>query len=725
MKAYSISFFFFLFFANIIFAQTDHYETVVRDTQQWQYIVPTATTSTSWNQPSFDASTWQTNMGGFGFGDNDDGTVIPNGSVSVYMRKSFNITDINALSKIIFHMDYDDGFIAYLNGFEIARNNLGTIGQPAAFNLFASASHEAQLYQNGLPDEFIFNPAQFVSFLVQGANVLSVEVHNQTANGSDLSARTFLTLGINNTSNDYGITPSWFVAPFEFITSTLPIVVISTNHIAIPDAPKIDGYMGIIDNGPGQLNNINNPYNGFYGQIAIETRGSSSSMFPAKSYGLETRGPDSVNYNVSIFDWPSDNDWILYAPYTDKSLIRNVLTFKLGNETGNYAPRTKLCELILNDEYVGVYVFMERIKINPGRVGIDPLEYIDTVDNHITGGYIVKVDKTTGGGIIAWTSPFTSATPGNSAINYQLHDPSIEVIHPLQKQYIQSYVSAWETALAGPNFADPQIGFRAYADEASFIDYMLINELSKNVDGYRISTFLYKERFSEGGKLVAGPLWDFNLGWGNANYCQGGNTTGWEINFNAICGGGLDNPFWWNRMLQDSIYANRVKCRWLELRTSILDSSVLMNYIDSMSMALTLPAQRTYTKWPILGTYVWPNNFIGQTYIEEMEYLKSWTSSRLVWMDNNMFGTCSSLGTQTIAEEAIRIFPNPAAESLFIDGLIQKTEVIVRDSQGKIVIETMADVYSYLLNTSNLASGIYFISIPQMNQKNYKIIIQK
>ena len=725
MKAFSISFFFFLFFANIIFAQTDHYETVVRDTQQWKYIVPTAATSTSWNQPSFDASAWQTNMGGFGFGDNDDVTIIPNGSVSVYMRKSFNITDINALTKIIFHMDYDDGFIAYLNGFEIARNNLGTIGQPAAFNLFASASHEAQLYQNGLPDEFIFNPAQFVSFLVQGANVLSVEVHNLTANGSDLSARPFLTLGINNTTNDYGVTPTWFVAPFEFITSTLPIVVISTNNIAIPDAPKIDGYMGIIDNGPGQLNNINNPYNGFYGQIAIETRGSSSSMFPAKSYGLETRGPDSVNYNASIFDWPSDNDWILYAPYTDKTLIRNVLTFKLGNETGNYAPRTKLCELILNDEYVGVYVFMERIKINPGRVGIDPLEYIDTVDNHITGGYIVKVDKTTGGGIIAWTSPFTSATPGNSAINYQLHDPSIEVIHPLQKQYIQSYVSAWETALAGPNFADPQIGFRAYADEASFIDYMLINELSKNVDGYRISTFLYKERFSEGGKLVAGPLWDFNLGWGNANYCQGGNTSGWEINFNAICGGGLDNPFWWNRMLQDPVYANRVKCRWLELRTSVLDSSVLMNYIDSMSLALTLPAQRTYTKWPILGTYVWPNNFIGQTYIEEMEYLKSWTSSRLVWMDNNMFGTCSSLGTKEIVEDPIRIFPNPATESLFIDGLIQKTDVIVRDSQGKIVIESTADVYSYLLNTANLASGIYFISIPEINQKNYKIIIQK
>lgn len=725
MKVYSISFFFSLFFANIIIAQTDHYETVVRDTQQWKYIVPTATTSVNWNQPNFDASTWQTNAGGFGFGDNDDGTIIPNGSVSVYMRKSFNITDINALTKIIFHMDYDDGFIAYINGVEIARNNLGTIGQPAAYNLLASASHEAQLYQNALPDEFIFNPTQFASFLLQGTNVICVEVHNQTATGVDLSARPFLSLGINNTTNDYGITPTWFIPPVELTNSTLPIVIVNTNNITIPNTPKIDGFMGIIDNGPGQLNNVNNPFNEFYGQIAIEVRGSSSASFPAKSYGLETRGPDSVNYNASIFDWPSDNDWILYAPYTDKSLIRNVLTFKLGNETGNYAPRTKLCELILNDEYVGVYVFMERIKVNPGRVGIDQLDYADTLDNHLTGGYIVKIDKTTGGGIVAWTSPYTAALPSNSAINFQLHDPRIELIHPLQEQYIQSYVSAWEDALAGPNFSDPQIGFRAYADEGSFIDYMLLNEVSKNVDGYRISTFLYKERLSEGGKLVAGPLWDFNLGWGNANYCQGGNTTGWEINFNSVCGGALVNPFWWSRMLQDSVYANRVNCRWLELRATILDSTVLMNYIDSMSLALSLPAQRTYTKWPILGTYVWPNNFIGQTYLEEMEYLKTWTSNRLTWMDNNMFGTCSSLGTQPITEDPIRIFPNPAKEALFIDGLSQKTDLIVRDCQGKIVIETTADVYSYLLNTTNLAPGIYFISIPQINQKNYKIILQK
>ena len=223
-------------------------------------------------------------------------------------------------------------------------------------------------------------------------------------------------------------------AQVNFTSSTLPIVVIDTDGIAIPNEPKIDAMMGIIYNGPGQVNQINNNFNEFYGQIAIEKRGSSSSNFPQQSYGLETRGPDSVNYNVSLFDWPSDNDWILYAPYTDKALMRNVLTYKLGNELGRWAPRTQFCEVVLNGNYIGIYVLMERIKTNPGRVNIDPLTYNDTQDNHLTGGYIVKVDKTTAGGVIAWTSPYTCQAPGTGPIHYQLHDPEIDSIHPLPIQ---------------------------------------------------------------------------------------------------------------------------------------------------------------------------------------------------------------------------------------------------------------------------------------------------
>jgi hypothetical protein len=189
--------------------------------------------------------------------------------------------------------------------------------------------------------------------------------------------------------------------------------------------------MGIIFNGDNQMNYLSDPYNEFYGQIAIEKRGSSSNSFPMKSYGLETRGPDSVNYNVSLFDWPSDNDWILYAPYTDKSLIRNVLTYDLGRQMGQYAPRTKLCEVILNGSYIGVYVLMERIKINPGRVNVDQLNYTDTLNNELTGGYIIKVDKTTSGGVIAWTSPYTAQAPSTGPMYYQMHDPELVTSKPM------------------------------------------------------------------------------------------------------------------------------------------------------------------------------------------------------------------------------------------------------------------------------------------------------
>jgi len=502
-------------------------------------------------------------------------------------------------------------------------------------------------------------------------------------------------------------------AQVNFTNSTLPIVVIDTDGLAIQDEPKIAALMGIIYNGPGQINEMNDTFNEFYGQIAIEKRGSSSGGFPQASYGLETRGPNEVNYNVSLFDWPSDNDWILYAPYTDKALMRNVLTYKLGAELGRWAPRTQFCEVVLNGNYIGVYVLMERIKTNPGRVNIDPLDYSDTLDNHITGGYIVKVDKTTAGGIIAWTSPYTCQAPGSGPIRFQLHDPTIDTIHPLQKAYIQDYITDWEVALKSSNFTDPVTGYKPYIDVGSFIDYFLINELSKNVDGYRISTFLYKQRFSEGGKLVAGPLWDFNIAWGNSNYCEGGNTAGWEINFNSVCGGGGEwqNPFWWNRMLQDPLFANEVKCRWTTLRQSTLSDAALTTYIDSVAAMLSIPAVRHYQKWPILGTYVWPNNFIGQSYQAEVNYFKTWIQNRTAWMDANMFGTCTASFSENEANQVI-IAPNPAQTKVEISGLAGNGTLQIVNLSGQIMLQVLYDQTSIDLELQQLQSGIYFIIEP-------------
>ena len=148
-------------------------------------------------------------------------------------------------------------------------------------------------------------------------------------------------------------------AEAQILTSSqLPIVIIDTDGSEIPDEPKIMAYMGVIDNGPGVLNNVDDAFNAYDGYIGIELRGSSSQMYPKKQYAVETREADGSNLNVSLLGMPSENDWILNGPFSDKSLIRNVLTYTLTRQMGWYATRTRFCEVIINGDYRGLYVLM-------------------------------------------------------------------------------------------------------------------------------------------------------------------------------------------------------------------------------------------------------------------------------------------------------------------------------------------------------------------------------
>ncbi|MCH2233396.1 MAG: CotH kinase family protein [Crocinitomicaceae bacterium] len=698
-------------------AQIDHWETVVYENDLWNYLVPSSPVDLSWNTFGFDDASWSIGAGGFGYGDGDDNTILPGGTLSVFQRIEFTIFDLSNIEAAILNIDYDDSFVAFLNGVEISRDLL--TGTDPAWNQFSNGLHEAQMYSGGYPNQYVLDNTFLSANLLTGTNVLAVQTHNESTTSSDMSSRVYLHLGITDASSDYGPTPTWFNPPVVLSSSNLPIVVINTvGNVTIPNEPKVSATMGIIHNESG-LNTIGDPYNEFFGEIGIEIRGSSSSSFPKKAFGLETRGPDSSNYNVSIFDWPSDNDWILYAPYSDKSLIRNVLTYKIGNELGMWAPRTQMVEVVINGQYEGVYVFMERIKQNPGRVNIDKLNYEDTTGVQLSGGYILKIDKTTSGGIIAWTSPYPQAAPATGPIYYQLHDPEYDTLNPLQLGYIQDYVTDFETALSGPDFGDPLLGYENYIDVNSFIDFMIVNEISKNVDGYRISTFLHKKSDAHGGKLYAGPLWDFNLAWGNANYCEGGLTTGWEIYFNDVCGGGgaLNNPFWWNKLVTDPDYTRALNCRWQELRQTTLHTDTLLAYISEMEIYLSEAADRNFNRWPILGTYVWPNNFIGSTYVEEINYLRSWLSARLDWMDDNMFGACADL---QIEEEHIsfEIYPNPAQETIVIQqyGTYQTGQIIIQNTLGENVLKTELVAENQVIDIRNLESGIYLVNL--INSKN-------
>ena len=148
----------------------------------------------------------------------------------------------------------------------------------------------------------------------------------------------------------------------NFNDSNLPIIEINTNGQTIQNSTKITADMGIIYNGERQRNYMTDPYNNYDGKIGIEIRGSSSTQFPKKQYALETRDAMGNNLNVSLLGLPAENDWILYAVYNDKSLLRDVLAFKLSNAMGRYASRSRFCELVLNGDYRGVYVLLEKIK---------------------------------------------------------------------------------------------------------------------------------------------------------------------------------------------------------------------------------------------------------------------------------------------------------------------------------------------------------------------------
>nr|AOE13773.1 conserved hypothetical protein [uncultured bacterium] len=428
--------------------------------------------------------------------------------------------------------------------------------------------------------------------------------------------------------------PFFVLGQVNFTTSNLPIVVINTNGQTIVDDPRIVCDMGIIDNGFGSINSISDPFNDYNGKISIEYRGSSSQSFPKKPYALETQDSLGNNNNVSLLGLPVENDWILYAPYSDKALMRNFLTFDLGRKMGHYAPRTVYCELVINGDYKGVYILMEKIKRDNDRVDIAKLDFDDLAGDSLTGGYIIKVDKYTGTGGADWLSDFPNIGGNNLYIQY--HYPDASVMLPQQLDYIEHYMDSFEYALAGPNFADSLLGYSKYIDVNSFIDLYIINELSKNIDGYRLSTYLYKDRDDNGGKLTMGPFWDYNLAFGNANYCDGGITSGWEVNG----GCGDSNPFWFERLLDDTMYQNKLKCRWEYLRDRSFHQDSLFNFIDSMALYLDDAQQRNFQQWPTLGTYVWPNFYVGNTYQDELIFFKTWIGDRLLWIDNNLGGNC-------------------------------------------------------------------------------------
>jgi len=429
--------------------------------------------------------------------------------------------------------------------------------------------------------------------------------------------------------------------PLE-LESNLPIIVIGTYGEPIPDEPKITAYMGVIDNGPGMMNNLEDPFNDYDGYIGIEIRGQSSQMFPKKSYGVETRDNTGENLNVSLLGLPEENDWVFYAPYTDKSMLRNIVSFEIGRKMGNYCSRSVFCELVINDEYKGVYTLMEKIKNDDKRVDIASLDPGDISGIDLTGGYIIKVDKIDPDftyGVDGWKSNPSPAYPNAKDITFQYYYPKADEIAVEQKTYIKDFITTAENTLTIYYFANPYLGYQNHFDILSFIDYMLLCEIAKEVDNYRFSTYFFKEKDNDGGKLFAGPAWDFDLGYGNVDYWDPGlDHTGWM--YKTVEPHEWSIIFWWKRMMEDEYFRDMAYTRWNWLRQNEIRDDAIHTMIDSILTHIDEAKDRNYERWPILGQYVWPNyDWYGNTYADEVDYFEDFLFPRLQWMDANLHGS--------------------------------------------------------------------------------------
>ena len=493
----------------------------------------------------------------------------------------------------------------------------------------------------------------------------------------------------------------------DLMDTHLPIIKIETNGDWIIDEPKILVECGIINNPTGK-NNIEDEFNEYDGFVGIEIRGQSSQFFDKKSYGIEFRDAVGEDLQVEVLGFPKEEDFVLHGPFSDKSLIRNAIAYTLARDVMEYAPRTKFVELVIDDSYKGVYLMTERIKRDKNRVDISKLEAIDFTEDEVEGGYILRFDKTDSDEEILWYSPYV-VTPGNGGSPaFVAFYPKWEDLQDFQLDYIQGYVTDFEDALSSSDFSKDGKKYTEYLDIDSAIDYILICELLKNVDGYRISTYMYKDK---GGKLKIGPVWDFNLAMGNADYCEGGNPEGWQFDFNYLCPwDAWVNHFWWKRFFEDDEFTERFKERYEELKENVFSKESIIERIDSLDSALGDAADRNFAQYDILGEYIWPNRFVGETHPQEIQYLKGWFDERIDFIDEKI---ANGFNTVTAKGEVV-VYPNPTSGPFVVNmGELQLRSrfVHIYTSQGALIHEEVVTDEAEVTIDIDLNPGIYFIRI--------------
>jgi len=363
----------------------------------------------------------------------------------------------------------------------------------------------------------------------------------------------------------------------------------------------------------------------------VRLRGQSSSTFEKAPYRLEFWDNEDDDADWPVLGMPEDSDWVLRGPFTDKALIRDAFVYGLGREMGIHAPRFAFVEFYLNtdasplaaNDYMGVYMIVETIKNSKDRLDLKQLEEEDTALPKIQGGYIFKFEW------MAAEEPILECTGAQATCwNYlEVEDPS--PLNAQQDAWLSQHLQQFHNLMHTTGYTNPQTGYPAWIDVPSFINQMIIYELSREMDSYVRSAYFHKDRE---GKIFAGPLWDYDLSFGVGGFFNNTQTSGWQYQQTR-------QPTandWWQILMRDPAFVNQVRIRWQQLRQGLLSNASLNARIDGLAAPLTNAAQRNFQRWPNLtsptvGFFQTPT---ANTWQGQVQVMRNWLAQRASWLDS-------------------------------------------------------------------------------------------
>lgn len=432
---------------------------------------------------------------------------------------------------------------------------------------------------------------------------------------------------------DAGQPPSYTPDPVTMglnLPSVVPVLKINVNGATIQKDVEVPGTIQIFEQHDGTLMDLTTATPTYSGPIGFEGRGNFTWTLPKKGYAFELQDAMGAGVELPILGFPAGADFALYACYTDKTCLRNALVYALGQQLGRWSPRTRYVELFIDNQYMGLYMVWERVRRDGDRVAL-PRPAATSALGDITGGYIIRHEGGGKGGGADFTLMSNRV--------YTFHYPSETNITAEQRTYITGAFQQMEDLLA----ANPASAYANILETESWVDRAILEEVTNNWDGYVHSIYMTKGRASDGGKFGMGPVWDFDLAFGN------GNVTGYNCRtdnwaYQIVRGYPDDMPTYWTALFTQPAFQRDLKCRWQSLRQS---GPLALATFDARMTAWTnftaAARVRDQARWMTIGRSIFPNCDSEMTYADEVTWLHDWIAARLVWLDGQiaaMPGTC-------------------------------------------------------------------------------------